>query len=197
VDVADLSRGVLAHAGYFEEGNKGVLRHPRLAVYINDGRQHLRHEHEHRESERVDEGAGARRAACGEPFVEAGGECGDETRERQGGHADGESARVDEERHVGHEGAVVGAEMDEKLEVVVGELLLLAVIGVDLLVGGGVRLHLAELDVPLLPPLVALFEERGIFGGERHLPIEVVRHRLADLVEVDLGPGLGGIRQGR
>jgi spermidine synthase len=41
VDVADLSRGVLAHAGYFEEGNKGVLRHPLLTVHINDGRQHL------------------------------------------------------------------------------------------------------------------------------------------------------------
>jgi spermidine synthase len=41
VDLADLSRGILAHATYFSDANKGVLRDPRLAVYINDGRQHL------------------------------------------------------------------------------------------------------------------------------------------------------------
>jgi spermidine synthase len=41
VEVADLSRDILAHASYFQDGNKGVLNHPRLAVYINDGRQHL------------------------------------------------------------------------------------------------------------------------------------------------------------
>ena len=41
VDLADLSRDILAHATYFEEGNKGVLNHPKVTVYINDGRQHL------------------------------------------------------------------------------------------------------------------------------------------------------------
>jgi spermidine synthase len=41
VDLADLSRDILAHATYFEEGNKGVLGDPKVTVYINDGRQHL------------------------------------------------------------------------------------------------------------------------------------------------------------
>jgi Flp pilus assembly protein TadD len=41
VDVADLSRHVLAHAGYFKEANADVLSDPRVAVYVNDGRQHL------------------------------------------------------------------------------------------------------------------------------------------------------------
>ena len=41
VELADLSRDILAHASYFRDGNKDVLRHPRVAVYINDGRQHL------------------------------------------------------------------------------------------------------------------------------------------------------------
>ena len=41
VDLADLSRDILSHASYFSDGNKDVLNHPRLAVYINDGRQHL------------------------------------------------------------------------------------------------------------------------------------------------------------
>ena len=41
VDLADLSRDILAHATYFEDGNKGVLNHPKVTVYINDGRQHL------------------------------------------------------------------------------------------------------------------------------------------------------------
>jgi spermidine synthase len=41
VEVADLSRGILGHASYFKEANKDVLRDPRLALYINDGRQHL------------------------------------------------------------------------------------------------------------------------------------------------------------
>ena len=41
VELADLSRDILAHAGYFSDGNKDVLNHPRVAVYINDGRQHL------------------------------------------------------------------------------------------------------------------------------------------------------------
>ncbi|NOT27565.1 MAG: tetratricopeptide repeat protein [Acidobacteria bacterium] len=41
VDLADLSRSILAHADYFREGNRGVLSSPRLRVHINDGRQHL------------------------------------------------------------------------------------------------------------------------------------------------------------
>ena len=41
VELADLSRDILAHAPYFEEGNKGVLSDPKVVVHINDGRQHL------------------------------------------------------------------------------------------------------------------------------------------------------------
>ena len=41
VEVADLSRGILAHAGYFADVNQNVLDDPRVAVYVNDGRQHL------------------------------------------------------------------------------------------------------------------------------------------------------------
>ena len=41
VDLADLSRDILAHAPYFAEANKGVLGDPKIAVHINDGRQHL------------------------------------------------------------------------------------------------------------------------------------------------------------
>ena len=41
VDLADLSRDILAHADYFAAGNKAVLHNPKLAVHINDGRQHL------------------------------------------------------------------------------------------------------------------------------------------------------------
>jgi spermidine synthase len=42
VEVADLSRQVLAHAGYFKESNRDVLNDRRVVVYVNDGRQHLR-----------------------------------------------------------------------------------------------------------------------------------------------------------
>jgi spermidine synthase len=42
VEVADLSRGILAHAGYFKEANRDVLNDPRVVVYVNDGRHHLR-----------------------------------------------------------------------------------------------------------------------------------------------------------
>jgi spermidine synthase len=42
LDVVDLSRQVLAHADYFSAANGGVLRDPRVSVYVNDGRQHLR-----------------------------------------------------------------------------------------------------------------------------------------------------------
>ena len=41
VDVADLSRHVLAHAGYFRDANADVLNDRRVSVYVNDGRQHL------------------------------------------------------------------------------------------------------------------------------------------------------------
>jgi spermidine synthase len=41
VEVADLSRGILAHADYFADVNQRVLGDPRVAVYVNDGRQHL------------------------------------------------------------------------------------------------------------------------------------------------------------
>jgi len=41
VDVADLSRNILAHAGYFSDANRGVLRNPKVSVFVNDGRQHL------------------------------------------------------------------------------------------------------------------------------------------------------------
>ena len=42
LDVVDLSRQVLHHADYFSAANAGVLRDPRVSVYVNDGRQHLR-----------------------------------------------------------------------------------------------------------------------------------------------------------
>jgi spermidine synthase len=41
VEVADLSRNVLNHASWFEATNGNVLRDPRVAVYVNDGRHHL------------------------------------------------------------------------------------------------------------------------------------------------------------
>jgi spermidine synthase len=41
VDVADLSRHVLEHAGYFRDANHDVLRDPKVTVFLNDGRQHL------------------------------------------------------------------------------------------------------------------------------------------------------------
>ena len=41
IDVADLSRNVLVHAGYFREANADVLNDRRVSVYVNDGRQHL------------------------------------------------------------------------------------------------------------------------------------------------------------
>ena len=42
VDIADLSAQVLSHASYFKETNRDVLSNPRVSVYVNDGRQHLR-----------------------------------------------------------------------------------------------------------------------------------------------------------
>jgi spermidine synthase len=41
VEVADLSRGILGHAGYFADANRDVLNDPRVIVYVNDGRHHL------------------------------------------------------------------------------------------------------------------------------------------------------------
>ena len=42
LDVVDISRHVLDHAPYFTRWNRDVLRDPRVAVHVNDGRQHLR-----------------------------------------------------------------------------------------------------------------------------------------------------------
>jgi spermidine synthase len=41
VDVADLSRDILDYARLFRDANAGVLKDPRVSVYVNDGRQHL------------------------------------------------------------------------------------------------------------------------------------------------------------
>ena len=41
VEVADLSRHVLAHSSYFKDANRDVLSDPRVVVYVNDGRHHL------------------------------------------------------------------------------------------------------------------------------------------------------------
>jgi spermidine synthase len=41
VDVAELSAHVLDHAAFFRSATGDVLRHPKVAVYLNDGRQHL------------------------------------------------------------------------------------------------------------------------------------------------------------
>ena len=42
IDVADLSRNVLDHAGFFRANNHDVLHDPRVSVFLQDGRQHLR-----------------------------------------------------------------------------------------------------------------------------------------------------------
>jgi predicted membrane-bound spermidine synthase len=42
VDLVDLSADVLAQAHWFEATNGGALRDPRVRVFVNDGRQHLR-----------------------------------------------------------------------------------------------------------------------------------------------------------
>lgn len=42
IEIADLSRNVLSHHEYFAESNQGVLNDPRVSVFVNDGRQHLR-----------------------------------------------------------------------------------------------------------------------------------------------------------
>ncbi len=42
IEVVDISRNVLDHAKYFADTNGRVLLDPRVAVFVNDGRQHLR-----------------------------------------------------------------------------------------------------------------------------------------------------------
>ncbi|HSA23653.1 MAG TPA: fused MFS/spermidine synthase, partial [Myxococcota bacterium] len=42
LEVVDLSRDVLEHAGYFAATNHDVLDDPRVQVFVNDGRHHLR-----------------------------------------------------------------------------------------------------------------------------------------------------------
>ena len=42
IEIADLSRNVLEHNEYFAHSNQGVLKDPRVSVFVNDGRQHLR-----------------------------------------------------------------------------------------------------------------------------------------------------------
>ncbi len=42
LEVVDLSRDVLEHAGYFAATNHDVLQDPRVRVFVNDGRHHLR-----------------------------------------------------------------------------------------------------------------------------------------------------------
>lgn len=42
LEVVDLSEDVLRHASFFAANHHGVLDDPRLEVFINDGRQHLR-----------------------------------------------------------------------------------------------------------------------------------------------------------
>ncbi|HSB97812.1 MAG TPA: hypothetical protein VLC91_15235 [Spongiibacteraceae bacterium] len=42
LEIADLSKNVLNHGHFFKSSNRDVLKDPRLTVFINDGRQHLR-----------------------------------------------------------------------------------------------------------------------------------------------------------
>ena len=42
VDLVDLSEDVLEHAHWFAETNRDALHDPRVQVFVNDGRQHLR-----------------------------------------------------------------------------------------------------------------------------------------------------------
>ena len=41
IEVADLVQDILSSASFFSDVNGDVLRDPRVAVYVNDGRQHL------------------------------------------------------------------------------------------------------------------------------------------------------------
>ena len=42
LEIAELSQHILEHARYFGRWNHGVLRDPRVQVFVDDGRQHLR-----------------------------------------------------------------------------------------------------------------------------------------------------------
>ncbi|MEE9279184.1 MAG: hypothetical protein V3V67_03325 [Myxococcota bacterium] len=42
LEIADLSRNVLEHAPHFRRWNRDVLLDPRVSVFVNDGRHHLR-----------------------------------------------------------------------------------------------------------------------------------------------------------
>jgi len=42
LEVVDISRQILEHAGWFSATNHDVIDDPRLSVYVNDGRHHLR-----------------------------------------------------------------------------------------------------------------------------------------------------------
>ena len=42
VDIVDLSKHVLEHSSFFSDVNQNVLADPRVSIYINDGRDHLR-----------------------------------------------------------------------------------------------------------------------------------------------------------
>jgi spermidine synthase len=42
VEVVDLSANVVRHHAYFNDANGRVLENPKVSVYVNDGRQHLR-----------------------------------------------------------------------------------------------------------------------------------------------------------
>ena len=42
IEIADLSHNVLSHGGFFAATNGNVLSDPRVQVFVNDGRQHLR-----------------------------------------------------------------------------------------------------------------------------------------------------------
>lgn len=46
VEVVDISRQILEHAGYFSATSANVLMDPRVAVYLNDGRHHLQMQRE-------------------------------------------------------------------------------------------------------------------------------------------------------
>ena len=42
LELVDLSKHVLEHAKFFRQWNQDILRDPRVRVFVNDGRQHLR-----------------------------------------------------------------------------------------------------------------------------------------------------------
>jgi spermidine synthase len=62
VEVADLSRNVLGHAGYFSGSNGNVIENPRVTIFVNDGRHHLLM------GERTNAGAGPQSRPYGGPY---------------------------------------------------------------------------------------------------------------------------------